>query len=300
MAWASFSESPTGGRATALDGAVSAAPGDVFSLYYNPAGLTDLAAPEAGLYYGRMLKGLSDGSNLSRSFFGWASPSRWGSLGISYTGYSMGTLYAEETLSLGYGHPLGESFRWGAVLNHLKKTVGHDANTDVAIDPVDGTSVGAEDAAFSGGRSAVAWDLNLGGTWTPTSRWRLALTGSNLFESDVGIYSTDRVPRTLKLAGAYSSRIGRCLLEISHSHLGKDPQTRLHGGLEKEWGRFVLRAGGGVGPQDYRRVTAGFSARFQMLRFDYGFLLPVGGIKDSSGTHQISVIMSFGGESDDE
>ncbi len=299
-AWASFSESPTGGRATALDGAVTAAPGDVFSLYYNPAGLTDLTAPEAGLYYGRMFKGLSDGSNLSRSFFGWASPSRWGALGVSYAGYSMGSLYSEETLSLGYAHPLGEFFRGGAVLNHLKKSVGHDTDTDSAVDPTDGSSFGAEDTAYSGGRSATAWDMNLGVAWIPSSRWRLGLMTANLFQSDVGISSSDRVPRVLKAAGSYSSKIGIALLEVSNSRIGNQAQTRLHGGVEKDLGRFTLRAGGGLGPQDYRRVSAGLCARFQMLRFDYGFLLPIGGIKDTSGTHQVSVIMSFGREGGDE
>lgn len=73
------------------------------------------------------VKGLSDGSNLSRSFFGWASPTRWGSLGLAYGGYSLGNLYNEETLSLAYAHTLGDDFRWGTVLNHLQKSVGHDS-----------------------------------------------------------------------------------------------------------------------------------------------------------------------------
>ncbi|MBK8576529.1 MAG: hypothetical protein IPN90_12930 [Elusimicrobia bacterium] len=80
----SFEESHTGGRAMGLDGAMTAATGDVFAMHYNPGGLCDLVEPEAGLYYGRLVKGFDDGGDTSRSFFGWASPSPWGTVGLSY------------------------------------------------------------------------------------------------------------------------------------------------------------------------------------------------------------------------
>ena len=300
MARASFSESVTGGRATALDGALTAAPGDVFSLYYNPASLTDLDVPEAGLFYGRLFKGLSDGSNLSRSFFGWASPTRWGSLGLSYGGYSLGNLYNEETISFGYAHTLGDHFRWGAVLNHLQKSVGHDPNTDSAVDPLEGASFNAEDPSYSDSRSASAWDGNLGATWLPTPRWRVGLTGVNLLESDVGIASSDPVPRILKAAGSFSSKFGLALLEVSRRRVGQEYQTRLHGGFEKPLGRFAIPAGGGVGPNEYTRLSAGFSAKIQILQVDYGFMIPLSGVKDTSGTHQVSIIMRFEQRSNDE
>jgi hypothetical protein len=300
LTWASFSESVTGGRATALDGALTAAPGDVFSLYYNPAGLTDLDVPEAGLFYGRLFKGLTDGSDLSRSFFGWASPTKWGSLGLSYGGYSLGNLYNEETISFGYANTLGDHFRWGTVINHLKKSVGHDLYTDSAVDPLEGTSFNAEDPAFAAGRSASAWDFNLGATWIPTPRWRFGLTGVNLLESDVGLTSADPVPRVLKAAGSFSSKIGLSLLEVTRRRVGNEFQTRVHGGIEKALGRFAIRAGGGLGPNNYTRVSGGFSAKIQILQVDYGFMIPLDGVKDTSGTHQVSVIMRFGQRSHDE
>lgn len=297
---ASFSEAPMGGRAAGLEEAVVAAPGDVFSLYYNPAGLSDLAQPEAGLYYGRLFKGVTDGSNISRSFFGFASPTRVGTLGVSYSGFGMGSLYSEEIVSLGYAHPLGASFRWGGVLNYLKKSVGHDGNTDSAVDPFAGVSYGTEDPAYSNGRSASAWDGNLGISWVPNGLWRVGVMGANLMESDVGIASTDRVPRVWKAAGSYFSKIGLSLLEVSRRRVGNEMQTRIHGAIEKPFGRFALRAGAGVGPDDYSRVAAGFSGTFQAFQLDYGFLFPLAGVKETSGSHQLSLIMRFGREDSDE
>jgi hypothetical protein len=78
--WAAFEPSPTGARAMALDGAMAGATGDVFSIHYNPGSLCDLPEPEAGLYFGRLVKGLDDGGDTSRSFFGWATPSSWGTV----------------------------------------------------------------------------------------------------------------------------------------------------------------------------------------------------------------------------
>lgn len=294
--WGSFSEAPTGGRAAGVDGAVVAAPGDVFSLYYNPAGLADLTQPVAGLYYGRLFKGITDGSNISRSFFGFASPTSVGTVGVSYSGFGMGSLYSEETVSLGYAHPWGAHFRWGAVVNYLKKTVGHDGATDSAVDPFAGVNFGTEDAAYSNGRSASAWDGNLGVSWVPDARWRVGIMGANLLESDVGISSTDRVPRVWKAAGSYASKIGLALLEVSRRRVGEEMQTRLHGGIEKPFGRFAVRAGGGLGPYDYAHAAAGFSATIQSFQFDYGFLFSLAGVKDTSGSHQLTLIMRFGHE----
>ena len=61
------------------------------------------------------------------------------------------------------------------------------------------------------------------------------------------------------------------LLEVSRRRVGQEYQTRLHGGFEKPLGRFAIRAGGGLGPNNYTRVSGGFSAKIQILQVDYGF-----------------------------
>jgi hypothetical protein len=69
------------------------------------------------------------------------------------------------------------------------------------------------------------------------------------------------------------------LLEVSRRRVGQEYQTRLHGGFEKPLGRFAIRAGGGVGPNEYTRVSAGFSAKIQILQIDYGFMIPLTGVR---------------------
>ncbi|MBL0057870.1 MAG: hypothetical protein IPP35_01825 [Elusimicrobia bacterium] len=295
-AWGAFAESVTGGRAAALDGALTAAPGDVFSLYYNPAGLMDLAEPEAGLYYGRLFKGISDGSNISRSFFGWASPFRGAALGVSYGAYGLDRLYTEETVSVAYARRLGPNARWGATLKHFRRNVGHDATTDSAIDPLSGTSFGAEDPVYSSGKSAEAWDVDGGALWRLDPRWRVGVFATNLLGADVGLASEDRVPQMLKGGASYDGPWGRVVLDLSRRGRAGGEQTRVHGGLEKSLNRFAVRCGGGFGENNYARVAAGFSARVRRLRFDYGFWFPLGGVKDTSGSHQVSFVLGFGSE----
>src|SRR5436309_12092753 len=73
-AWASFEELPTGARAAGMGDAFAATADDVYATYYNPAGLVQLHRSEFTAYYSRLYSGLSDGSNISRSFIAYGHP----------------------------------------------------------------------------------------------------------------------------------------------------------------------------------------------------------------------------------
>ncbi|MBK8575028.1 MAG: hypothetical protein IPN90_04870 [Elusimicrobia bacterium] len=291
--WTAFEESHTGGRATALDGAMTAATGDVFAMHYNPGSLCDLMEPEAGLYYGRLVKGFDDGGDTSRSFFGWASPSPWGTVGLSYSGYGAADVYSEETLSLGYARAWRERVRWGAVANYLRKSANTNSSAGTVLDPVTGDPVPG--AGSPADLSATAWDMTLGAQWVPSDRWRVGVTVAHVLEPDLGFYGKDSVDRVWKVGGGYDTRWGMALVEGSYQNINDKGQARLKGGIEKTMKYVVLRLGGGVGAENYSRLTTGVGARFRALRVDYGYLLPLDTAKDDSGTHQISVALGLGG-----
>src|SRR5579862_1871021 len=100
VSWAAFSPVAVGARAAGMGEAVTAGSDDVYSLYYNPAGLAQLNRPELGAYYSRLFAGLSDGSNISQSFVGYGHPlgplASHGSLGIDYMALDLSGLYKEE------------------------------------------------------------------------------------------------------------------------------------------------------------------------------------------------------------
>src|SRR5262245_718594 len=86
--FASFEPLPVGGRAAGMGEAYSAIVDDVFSLYYNPAGILQMNRPEIGTYYSQLYPGLSDNSQISRMFFAYGQPlgkeGRNGGIGASY------------------------------------------------------------------------------------------------------------------------------------------------------------------------------------------------------------------------
>lgn len=276
-----------------LDGAMTGATGDVFSMHYNPGSLCDLREPEAGLYYGRLVKGLDDGGDTSRSFFGWASPSPWGTVGVSYSGYGAGKVYSEETLSVGYARRWGDTLRWGAVANYLKKSASTNSSAGIETDPVTGEAVAGQ--GLPADLRASAWDMNLGAQWVPSERWRVGAAVFHLFEPNLGFYGKDPVDRIWKAGGSYESVLGVALLEGSYQHINEKGEARLRGGLEKTMKYVTLRVGGGVGGEGYSRLTMGVGAKFRSLRVDYGYLLPLNTAKDDSGTHEISVALGLGG-----
>ena len=106
-AFASFEPLPVGGRAAGMAEAYSAVVDDVFSLYYNPAGVMQVTRPEVGTYYSQLYPGLTDSSKISRMFLGYAQPlgekGRLGGIGASYMSLQLAGLDKEEAFGQTYG-----------------------------------------------------------------------------------------------------------------------------------------------------------------------------------------------------
>src|SRR5258706_12033367 len=142
-AQAAFDPLPVGGRAAGMGEAYTAVVDDVFSLYYNPAGVLQMDRPEIGTYYSRLFSGLSDNSQIGRMFVGYAQPigkeGKQGAIGASYLALDLPGLYKEESFGLTYGKELRRHWNVGVGLKMLRKQIGSDDYTNNAINPADGT-----------------------------------------------------------------------------------------------------------------------------------------------------------------
>ena len=88
--YASFEELPTGARQAGLGNAFTAIADDVYSTYYNPAGLVQLHRSEFSAYYAKLYSGLTDGSSIGRSFIAYGHPTaKHGTFGFSYLDLSL-------------------------------------------------------------------------------------------------------------------------------------------------------------------------------------------------------------------
>src|SRR5262249_44834623 len=74
VSFASFDPLPVGGRAAGMSETYSALADDVYALYYNPSGVMQMTRPEFGTYYSQLYPGLTDHSQISRTFLGYAQP----------------------------------------------------------------------------------------------------------------------------------------------------------------------------------------------------------------------------------
>lgn len=296
---ASFDDFLTGGRATGMDGAVTAISDDIFGLYYNPATLRNVKSFQAGTYYGQLYRGLSENDSLSRSFTaGVYSPSEkaW-SLGVGYQTLALSDLYKEQVASIGYARDITPTFDVGGTVKYLRKDIGTDFFTQNGSDPQSGIFSGTQDPFFNGGRSKTAYGLDLGLLWTPRPTYRVGLAISNINEPNVAINGpADKVGRVTRAGFAKTWKNQLVSFDLTEED-GSSQEVRQHLGYEI-WlkDRLGLRAGGGIGNHEYERLTAGLSYRFSMFQLDYGFMMPIGTLQESSGTHQVSFIARFASE----
>jgi outer membrane protein OmpA-like peptidoglycan-associated protein len=295
-AWAAFESSPVGGRGAGVDGAMTAMADDVFALYDNPAGTVFLSKPELGTYLGRLYGGLTDNSNLSRSFLGYVHPFHGEAVGVSYNALNLTDLYKEETFGVSYAWKMGENFSLGVTGKRYRKSVGHDFNTENA--ELHGVAqLGVSDPVFLNGHAADAWGGDASAFYRLGNGWRTGFMIRNVNEANVALGSGDRdpVPRSWNWGLARQWNNHAVMLDATRERFTQ-METRLHAGMET-WvmGNHVgMRAGGGVGERDYRRVTAGFSYRLSLLQLDYGFMIPLGSIEGTMGTQQLSLILRLG------
>jgi outer membrane protein OmpA-like peptidoglycan-associated protein len=294
--WASFEDSPVGGRGVGVDGAMTATADDVYALYYNPAGTAFLTKSELGMQLGQLYGGLTDGSNLSQSYLGYVYPFRGEAIGFSYNALNLTDLYKEETFGLSYAWKIADNFSLGVTGKNYRKTVGSDFNTQNAeLNGV--TQIGVSDPVFLNGHVADAWGGDMSALYLLENGWKTGFMIRNVNEANMALGSGDNdpVPRSWNWGVARSWNNHTVMLDLSDERFTQ-MQTVVHAGVET-WvmgGRFGLRAGGGYGEGDYEQITAGFSYRMSFLQFDYGFMIPFGTIDGTTGTQQLSLTFRFG------
>src|SRR5664279_4550996 len=147
-----------------MGNAFTALADDVYSAYYNPAGLVQLHRSEFSAYYAKLYSGLTDGSSIGRSFLAYGHPTaKHGTFGFSYLDLSLAGLYSESTFAMHYATAVRERWNLGGSIKLLKKSFGSDMYTQQAIDSDTGAPYpGGGDplfAKYGTSKSAISFDL---------------------------------------------------------------------------------------------------------------------------------------------
>ena len=296
---ASFEPLSVGAREAGMGDAVTAMVDDVYASYYNPAGLAHLRRPELGAYYSRLFVGLSDNSQISRGFVGYAQPlgtqGKYGTLAANYITLLLPGLYEEETYGLSYARSLGPRWNLGGTIKLLRKTIGSDEYTNNAINPLTTTSSGQTDPLLSNGRSVSQPAMDLGLQYRLTDKLVLGAVSRNLNEPNMSLGNdTDPAPRYTALGLARKTRESAVSIEVGE-YKSVQNQYQISFGGERWLGDVVaLRAGYGYGSLDYSMVTVGASFRFNGFQLDYSMNYPVQGVGGTAGDQQIDFTIRFG------
>lgn len=305
---AAYQDVGVGARVTGLGRAYTAVADDVYSIYYNPAGLATLDRKEFGTTYSRLLTGLSDGSNLQNSFLGYAHPlddGRKGTLGVAWNYFTLDSLYRESSFFTSYGRRVTREDRpdpifLGASFKLLNRSVGGTSAATNAISNT-GQALGTADPVLAK-NSKMNYDTDLGLMWRPRPRWTLGVSIQHALEPNVAFASadSDKLGRSLKFGGAYKTPFSTLtgdldLLSAPDHSLDKV----LAVGVEK-WlptllhGSFGVRGALSLGTRDHREVSMGLSYKIHRMQVDYGFALPVGGLTSTNGSHRVGLTWRFG------
>jgi tetratricopeptide (TPR) repeat protein len=305
---AAFEDVGVGARVTGLGQAYTAVADDVYSTYYNPAGLATLDRKEFGTSYSRLLTGLSDGSNLQNSFLAYAQPladGRNGTLGAAFNYFTLDSLYRESSLFTSYGRRMTREDRpdpiyAGASLKFLNRTLGGSGVASNALSNTGAATNAADPVLRRSSRST--FDADLGLLWRVRPNWSLGLDVQHLLEPNVAFSpdQTDKLGRNIKLGGAFHTPFTTLSSDLDFIAAPDGSTDKIAAVAAEKWlptllyGAFAVRAGIGLGSRDYRQLSTGLSYKIHRMQVDYGFALPVGGLSSTAGTHRVGLTWRFG------
>jgi Flp pilus assembly protein TadD len=285
--FAAFEDTETGPRASALGGAFVAQADDVNAFYYNPACTVGVPRYELSASHENLFAGLTDNSALTRSFFTFGAPLRfggkyYGAAGIGWNTLALSGLYTEGAMTLNYAYPVLPSLWAGININRLTVTYGSDEYTK--LNPV-------FDSGYS--KSAMGFDIGILRRWENVD---LGVSILNLNAPDLGLKYQNKVDQ--RINAGFSYRQEESIWNGALVLAGKD--YRIKTGIERMVlkkllnNRAVVRGGLSFGSRDYRNMALGLGWRDRSYSVDYSFIYPFSGIAETYGSHLLGVSFGWG------
>lgn len=244
-----------GARQISMANSDIASGNDVFTLFNNPAGLSQIGWREIGIYYSPAPFGLTE---LANGYIAYHEPLSFGSLAIGGMTYGY-DLYRETKILLGYSYNFENKFFAGLVLNYLTTSIQNYGN----------------DAALF---------FTVGGLGYLTERVRLGFSFENINRASIG-NEKDHIPVILRSGVGYDILSELTLNLAVEKDLKYNPSFQF--GLEYNIIEYIsLRSGFSNEPSRY---TAGVGINYSIFSLDYAFYTH----QDLGLTHQAGIVISF-------
>lgn len=273
-----------------MGGASLAGLGDSAALFLNPAAAARLERPEAYMMYNQLYTGLKGVGGIGQGFASVGVPTKYGTLAAGYGEFSAAGLLDERVVGLSYSRSFGmlDAGVTGKYLYH---------SYQIGSDPL-----AASDPVFAHGTSRSALALDAGVIASLSDSLKAGLTVRNINSPDVGLASTDRVPREVQAGLSYMIKAWD--LRLTADYVYRDvPSGSLTDravpsvGVEKGFVNDMVLFRAGATPDSF---TGGIGIRCGPVDFDYAFVLSRGLMANNAGSQQAGFRYRFGGPQKDK
>ena len=289
---AEFDELGTSARAAGMGDCDVAIADDAFGVFYNPAGLGMMHHVEFATTSSKLLTGLSDMNTIEENIIGAVYGTRLnGGFGVGLHTFNVPGLYEESTSMLSYGRHAWKDLYLGASMKYMSKSYVSNAYTENAID-FSGDTYG-RDPVFANGYGKAFMSYDIGSYYQLNKRMSLAFVAKDITSPDTGLASESQLPMTATLGMCYKEEDILIPFEVQ----SKGGDVTYSAGFER-WmfsEALALRAGLQEGSGSLSEVSCGMSYSYNsIIRFDYGFSMPLDGISGTNGSHRLSLVVSIG------
>jgi hypothetical protein len=254
-----FAQYSPGARQISLANSDVALANDVFTLFNNPAGLSQINWREVGIYYSPAPFGLTE---LANGYVAYIEPFSFGSMAIGGSTFGF-DLYRESKVLLGYSYNYENSFFIGLSVNYHTFSIKNYGNT----------------AAFYVNAGALVYILD---------NFRWGFNVNNLNRATLG-NDDDQIPMILTTGLSYNLFNNFSFNFSLEKDIRYNPSVQF--GIEYDIIEYLsLRIGTSNEPS---RFTTGIGINYSIFSLDYSFFTH----SDLGLTHQAGIILSFGKES---
>lgn len=258
LTFSAYSQYNPGAKQISLSNSDVALSNDVFSIFNNPAGLSQMNWREVGVYYSPAPFGITE---LANGYVAYHEPTSIGSFAVGGMSYGF-ELYRESKFSLGYSYNYLNKFFAGVTINYQTVSIRNYGS--------DGTV-----------------SFNVGGLAYVSNVFRLGFSIQNINRATYG-REDDQIPIVFSSGLSYDASND---ITINFA-LEKDIKYKssIEFGINYDIIEYLsLRMGFSNEPSKY---SAGIGINYSIFSLDYAMFTH----NDLGLTHQAGVIISFGRE----
>jgi nucleoid-associated protein YgaU len=209
-----------------------------------------------------------------------------GTFAVGWRNFTLTDFYQESAYYVGFGKSYKERLAYGINLKYL--TEQYVIDDYLKQSPV---------FDYGNKSSVTNYSVDAGIIYNILPRLFFGCSASDINEPDLGLKQESKLPATYRLGLAWRQKG----IKWAADSVNRQNKWYTSFGLEK-WFMNALALRGGIcsGGDNYLSSSFGFSVDLVSAEFDYAFQIPLYGIKDTSGSHRLSLVFRFGGRPKEE